>query len=239
MIQWKYPNCKRVMLMSFLKRIDKLHKENRSVYGIEMSNNDFSSFINVEPVDISLTQKFIIRKQEKAKLLLVSGKQRVYLSDNDIISTILDMEKNCIDCFLNSFIKLYNDEFEVFNFKLEDKLYKGIGISYYQSQREISLFSDTKIDINDFIFILNFIFSKDKQWENDTSQENFGKRTIIKYITLIDYYSNQSERSKNYLEKIGYPIYKPNFVIASKSIPASKIKNMFSDVNSFDISKYL
>lgn len=233
MIQWKYPNCKRVMLMSFLKRIDKLHKENRSVYGIEMSNNDFSSFINVEPVDISLTQKFIIRKQEKAKLLLVSGKQRVYLSDNDIISTILDMEKNCIDWFLNSFIKLYNDEFEVFNFKLEDKLYKGIGISYYQSQREISLFSDTKIDINDFIFILNFIFSKDKQWENDTSQENFGKRTIIKYITLIDYYSNQSERSKNYLEKIGYPIYKPNFVTASK------IKNMFSDVNSFDISKYL
>lgn len=239
MIQWKYPNCKRVMLMSFLKRIDKLHKENRSVYGIEMSNNDFSSFINVEPVDISLTQKFIIRKQEKAKLLLVSGKQRVYLSDNDIISTILDMEKNCIDWFLNSFIKLYNDEFEVFNFKLEDKLYKGIGISYYQSQREISLFSDTKIDINDFIFILNFIFSKDKQWENDTSQENFGKRTIIKYITLIDYYSNQSERSKDYLEKIGYPICKPNFVTASKSIPASKIKNMFSDVNSFDISKYL
>ncbi len=219
--------------MSFLKRIDKLHKENRSVYGIEMSNNDFSSFINVEPVDISLTQKFIIRKQEKAKLLLVSGKQRVYLSDNDIISTILDMEKNCIDWFLNSFIKLYNDEFEVFNFKLEDKLYKGIGISYYQSQREISLFSDTKIDINDFIFILNFIFSKDKQWENDTSQENFSKRTIIKYITLIDYYSNQSERSRNYLEKIGYPIYKTNFVTASK------IKNMFSDVNSFDISKYL
>ncbi len=211
------------MLMSFLKRIDKLHKENRSVYGIEMSNNDFSSFINVEPVDISLTQKFIIRKQEKAKLLLVSGKQRVYLSDNDIISTILDMEKNCIDWFLNSFIKLYNDEFEVFNFKLEDKLYKGIGISYYQSQREISLFSDTKIDINDFIFILNFIFSKDKQWENDTSQENFSKRTIIKYITLIDYYSNQSERSRNYLEKIGYPIYKTNFVTASK------IKNMFSD----------
>ncbi len=209
--------------MSFLKRIDKLHKENRSVYGIEMSNNDFSSFINVEPVDISLTQKFIIRKQEKAKLLLVSGKQRVYLSDNDIISTILDMEKNCIDWFLNSFIKLYNDEFEVFNFKLEDKLYKGIGISYYQSQREISLFSDTKIDINDFIFILNFIFSKDKQWENDTSQENFSKRTIIKYITLIDYYSNQSERSRNYLEKIGYPIYKTNFVTASK------IKNMFSD----------
>ena len=239
MIQWKYPNCKRVMLMSFLKRIDKLHKENRSVYGIEMSNNDFSSFINVEPVDISLTQKFIIRKQEKAKLLLVSGKQRVYLSDNDIISTILNMEKNCIDWFLNSFIKLYNDEFEVFNFKLEDRLYKGIGISYYQSQREISLFSDTKIDINDFIFILNFIFSKDRQWENDTSQENFGKRTIIKYITLIDYYSNQSERSKNYLKKIGYPIYNPNFVTASKSIPASKIKNMFSNVNFFDISKYL
>lgn len=219
--------------MSFLKRIDELHAENRSVYGIEASNNDFSSFFNVEPVEVALTQKFIIRKQEKAKLLIVSGKQRVYLSDNDIISTILHMEKNCIDWFLDSFIKLYNDEFEVFNFKLENKLYEGVGISYYQSQYEILLFSDTKIDINDFIFLLNFIFSKDKQWENDTSQENFSKRTIIKYITLIDYYSNKAERSKNYLKNIGYPIDKPNLVATSK------IKKMFSDVNSFDISKYL
>lgn len=221
------------MSMSFLKRIDELHEENRSAYGIEASNNDFSSYIHVEPVNVTLTPKFIIRKQEKAKLLIVSGKQRVYLSDKDIISTILHMEKSYIDWLLNSLIKLYKDEFEVFNFKLEDTLYKGIGISYYQSQYEILLFSDTKIDINDFIFLLNFIFSKDKQWENDASQENFSKRTIIKYITLIDFYSNQAKRSENYLKNIGYPIDNPS------SMSTSKIKRIFSNVSSFDISEYL
>lgn len=219
--------------MSFLKKIDELHNENKIVYDIEPSNSNFSSFICVEPIGVSLTKKFIVRKQKKSKLLIVSGKQRVYLADFHIISTILDMDQIYVSWFLNEFIKLYNGVYKPFKFKVINEEFEGVGINYFPKQRKILLFSDTEIDINDFIFILNFVFSKDKQWEIDSSQENFSKRTIIKYITLIDYYANRSEHSKVFLSKIGYPIDKPLRTYAFDDNVLS------SEINSFDISKYL
>lgn len=219
--------------MSFLKKIDELHNENKIVYDIEPSNSNFSSFICVEPIGVSLTKKFIVRKQKKSKLLIVSGKQRVYLADFHIISTILDMDQIYVSWFLNEFIKLYNGVYKPFKFKVINEEFEGVGINYFPKQRKILLFSDTEIDINDFIFILNFVFSKDKQWEIDSSKENFSKRTIIKYITLIDYYANRSEHSKVFLSKIGYPIDKPLRTYAFDDNVLS------SEINSFDISKYL
>ncbi len=223
---------KRVFKMSFLKKIDELHEENKITYGIKSSNNDFSSFFCIEPIGTSLNKKFIIRKQKKSRLLIVSGSQRVYLSDYHIISTILSMSKTYISWFLNEFIKLYNEDYKPFKFKIINEEFEGVGINYFSKPHKILLFSDTKIDINDFIFILNFVFSKDKQWEIDESQEDFSKRTIIKYITLIDYYANHSEHSKVFLSGIGYPINKPLQVYDfDDNVLSSKI-------NSFDISKY-
>jgi len=218
--------------MSFLKKIDELHEENKITYGIKSSNNDFSSFFCIEPVGTSLNKKFIIRKQKKSKLLIISNSQRVYLSDYHIISTILSMKKTYINWFLNEFIKLYNEDYKPFKFKIVNENFEGVGINYFSKPHKMLLFSDTEIDINDFIFILNFVFSKDKQWEIDASKEDFSKRTIIKYITLIDYYANHSEYSKVFLSEIDYPINKPLQVYAfDDNVLSSKI-------NSFDISKY-
>lgn len=219
--------------MSFLKKIDELHGENRVTYGIELSNNNFSSFICVEPIGVSLTKKFIVLKQKKSKLLIVSGQQRVYLSDYHIISTILDMDQTYVSWFLDEFIKLYNGDYKTFKFKVFDEEFEGIGINYFDKPHKILLFSDTEIDINDFIFVLNFVLFKDKQWEIDSSQENFSKRTIVKYITLIDYYANNTERSKKFLSKIGYPINKS---LQTKTIDDNLLS---SKINFFDISKYL
>ena len=143
------------------------------------------------------------------------------------------MDKDLIDWFIRSFIELYKGNYKNFKFKVADEEFNGIGIGYYPSPKEILLFSDTKIDINDFIFVLNFVFSKDYQWEKDILIEDFSKRTIVKYITLLDYYANNSERSKEFLEKIGYPLSATEFI----DIP--KTKNMFDKTNLFDISKFL
>lgn len=147
--------------MSFLKKIDSLHGNYRNEYPSEEVDEYFNSFIKVEPVDVNLTKQFIIRKQEKSKLLIVSGKQRVHLSDYQILSTILQLDKSLIDWFIQAFIDLYNNKSKTFKFKVEDEEFHGVGIDYYSEPKEILLFSDTKIDINDFIFVLNFIFSKD------------------------------------------------------------------------------
>jgi len=219
--------------MSFLNKIDTMHTDCQSEYCSEELSKSFSTYISVEPVGISLTKQFMIQKQEKTKLLLVSEKQRVYLSDYQILSTILHMDKDLIDWFIRSFIELYKGNYKNFKFKVADEEFNGIGIGYYPSPKEILLFSDTKIDINDFIFVLNFVFSKDYQWEKDILIEDFSKRTIVKYITLLDYYANNSERSKEFLEKIGYPLSATEFI----DIP--KTKNMFDKTNLFDISKFL
>ena len=219
--------------MSFLKKVDSLHGNYRNEYPSEEVDEYFNSFIKVEPVDVNLTKEFIIRKQEKSKLLIVSGKQRVHLSDYQILSTILQLDKSLIDWFIQAFIDLYNNKSKTFKFKVEGEEFKGVGIDYYSVPKEILLFSDTKIDINDFIFVLNFIFSKDYQWEQDKPQKDYSKRTIIKYITLLDYYSNMSERSKDFLEKIGYPLENTEFI----DVPNTK--SMFSQIKLFDISKFL
>lgn len=219
--------------MSFLTKIDEMHAANLKKYAIETTNSDFNSYFNIEPIGISLSKSFILKKQVKAKLLLISGKQRVYLSDFRIISTILSVDKKYTDWFLNEFIKLYNNEYKNFAFKLENEKFDGVGIDYYPESYEITLFSDTVIDINDLIFVINFIFSKDKQWENDKSLKNFSKSTIVKYIALIDYYSNKSARSEEFLLKIGYPTDKQFF--SNFSVP----QDMFSNISFFDISKYM
>ena len=219
--------------MSFLNKIDATHAYCQSEYYAEELSKSFSTYISVEPVGINLTKQFVIQKQEKAKLLLVSEKQRVYLSDYQILSTILHLDKDLIDWFIRSFLELYKGNFKVFKFKVADEEFDGIGIGYYPNPKEIVLFSDTQIDINDFIFVLNFVFSKDYQWEIDRPQEDYSKRTIVKYITLLDYYSNKSERSKEFLEKIGYPLKVMEFI----DVPNTK--SMFSKINLFDISKFL
>ena len=219
--------------MSFLNKIDTIYNDSRSEFCTEELSETFSSFISVEPVGITLTKQFVIKKQDKSKLLIVSGKQRVHLSDYQILSTILQLDQCLIEWFIKAFIDLYNKKFRPFNFKIEDEEFQVIGIDYYQEPKEILLFSDTRIDINDFIFVLNFIFSKDYQWEIDKPQKDYSKRTIVKYITLLDYYHKKSERSKEFLEKIGYPTENKELL----DVP--KTKSMFSQINLFDISKFL
>ena len=219
--------------MSFLKKIDTIHNDSQSDFCAEEMSETFSSFISVEPVGITLTKQFVVKKQDKSKLLIVSGKQRVHLSDHQILSTILQLDKCLIEWFIKAFIDLYNKKFKPFKFKIEDEEFQVIGIDYYPEPKEILLFSDTRIDINDFIFVLNFIFSKDYQWEIDKPQKDYSKRTIIKYITLLDYYHKKSERSKEFLEKIGYPTEN------TELLDVPKTKSMFSQIKSFDISKFL
>ena len=219
--------------MSFLKKIDTIHNDSQSDFCAEEMSETFSSFISVEPVGITLTKQFVVKKQDKSKLLIVSGKQRVHLSDHQILSTILQLDKCLIEWFIKAFIDLYNKKFKPFKFKIEDEEFQVIGIDYYPEPKEILLFSDTRIDINDFIFVLNFIFSKDYQWEIDKPQKDYSKRTIIKYITLLDYYHKKSERSKEFLEKIGYPTENKELL----DVP--RTKSMFSQINLFDISKFL
>lgn len=216
--------------MNFLKKIDYLYDNEKKKYNISDNDKSFSLFIPLEHITYRTTCSFVIKKQQKAKLLLVEGQQRVYLSDLQIINTILSMPKNDVKWFLKQLALLYSGTEEKIKFKIDEDLFEGIGISKYPYNKKLLLFSDSNIDINDFIFILNFVFSKDKAWEEISRKNNFSKSTLCKYIILIDYYTYKNPQIKEFLEKIGYSIEDPYPI---RDIPYYKL------LKSLDISLYL
>ncbi|MDO5558498.1 MAG: hypothetical protein Q4F95_02755 [Oscillospiraceae bacterium] len=81
--------------MFFLSKIDEIYETEKKQYEIE-NNYDFCSYIPIKPININTSIDFLIKKQEKAKLLLVCGKQRVYVSDLQVIDTVINMDINDI-----------------------------------------------------------------------------------------------------------------------------------------------
>lgn len=251
--------------MNFLEKIDEIHNHNvneintrsknkkENVVINEVKRKKFISYITIKPNNTKVKCEFLIQKQEKSKLLLVNREQRVYISDLGIIRTIVDMEENLYKWFLNKFINLYNDndDIEKMDFHINNESFEGYGIEYYPQEYEINLFSDTKIDINDFIFILNFIFSKDiisseLRVKKDNRKINNFKKTLCKYISLIDYY--RTKKDKGFLKNIGYPvgeeylICNEGIINNDKIIDSNKINKKFNNENlieKFDILKYM
>lgn len=218
--------------MNFLEEIDRIYNKERKDNDIPQNNKNFSCFIPIEEVNYNSSCKFLIKRQEKAKLLFIVGKQRVYLSDIQIIKTILGMEKYDINWFLYQFVLLYNGDYNEIQFIISGKKYEGFGLTNYIGKKELVLFSDSEIDMNDFVFLLNFVFSKDKFWGEMNELEDFRKKTLCKYISLIDYYSNGSKHSECFLQSIGYPYEK--YLVDNMDT-----KKLFDRVEEFDISLYL
>lgn len=221
--------------MDFLDYIDKQHTENRLQYKEDEVSKTFSTFLPVQANDFRSSCGYLIKKQDKAKLILLCGKQRVYFSDVDIIKTIISLPSEIANWFLKQFIKVYQNKYTEFSFEINNTSFVGYGIPKYPNQKNILLISDSEITINEFIFIINFILFKDLKWKEKSKIEDFDKRTLCKYISLIDYFVNNSEKSKSFLTNIGYPIPdEPSLIWENK-----KIKKLFSLTKSFDISNYI
>ena len=87
-----YCIVRRQLKEMFLDAIDQYHQQSRLDNEIPETNTVFQSEI---PVTLSAKHKsfnYIIRKRDKSKMYIVSGKQRVFLTDKDIIDTICKME---------------------------------------------------------------------------------------------------------------------------------------------------
>lgn len=229
--------------MSFLSHIDLIHQNNRVKYNIPETNRTFRSYIPITFPAQSSSVCFLIQKATLSKLLILDGAQRVYLSDNNIISTIMHMEESDIRWFVDQLIRLYQAKGTPFEFIIDGQQYSFQGIENYHSSKVITLFSDTHIQVQDLVLVMNFVFAKDYCWEHMPIPENtskkaksrkdFSKRTLCKYISLIDYYTWKSPRSLDFLQAIGYPTDNESLVEVPKE------EKMFKNTELFDISLYL
>lgn len=224
--------------MYFLKKLDLMHESNRQNHNIPNENKDFTSHI---PVAISVGEdsfEFEIRKNEKSKLFLVSGKQRVYLSDFDIMNIILHMNTEDQNWFLKQFIGLYNGNAEPFYLVIGHEKFQCYGIPSFPNGKQLMLFSDTSIDCDLFIALANFVFAKDSCWERMSNMEGFGKTTLLKFISLIAYYGSNCSKGRGFLKSISFPVNR-SFRDAYIKVKGYKAFEGSNAQKKFDISLYM
>ncbi len=230
--------------MEFLEQVDILHRNYMDANRITSNKRDFRSYHLISFDAESMPNRFLIQKNmTKTKLLLIDGAQRVYLSDSQIIETILSLDLEDIQWFITQLVSLYKGHGSTFWFTIGGKSYVFSGMMPYAGRKEILLPSDTKVDIGDFCIVVNFVYAKDYAWERmplsnrskkrGYNNTNFSKRTLSKYIALLDYYGLKTERSTAFLNAIGYPL--------SKEYPGQveNEKSMFENTELFDISLYV
>lgn len=219
-----------------MQKIDELFKSACLQYDVPSKSDDFHIYIPIEISDDSHSVRFVIRKGKKSKILILSGKQTVYLTDHQIICTILAMDDEVIAWFLKRFVSLYAGSGAEIKFALEGSEFLYTGIPPYPEEKRITLFSDTDIELSCFCFLLDFIFAKDVCWEKMSGSPDFSKRTLCKYIAVIDHYHNKGAYSRAFLAELGYPVDRPR--------PSGHIseRNAFAEddyVKKFDISNYM
>lgn len=230
--------------MEFLKQLDSLHSKCMRENHVDSRNRDFRSYHKITFKSESVPDRFLIQKNRiKTKLLLVDGAQRVYLSDSQIIETILSLGYEDIQWFVNQLALLYQGVGHNFQFSIDGKTYLFPGMKHYAEKKEILLPSDTRVNIDDFCILVNFVYAKDLAWERTPisarsekkgyDKTNFSKRTLSKYISLLDHYGLDTNRSDAFLNAIGYPLPKayPGQVVDERS--------MFEHIELFDISLYV
>ncbi|WP_316630398.1 hypothetical protein [uncultured Ruminococcus sp.] len=221
--------------MDFLDYLDTEYNRIKSGYSANEVDDSFSVYFSVSANGLDTSSDFLIKKQDKSKLFIVSGMQRVYLRDSDIIRIVIGLSSKEANWFLKALIDAYGGEYTEFNFKINDQSFTGKGIVQYPDKRSLTLVSDTEITIQDFVFVVNFVLAKDYLWEEKVGIVDFRKRTLSKYISLIDWFVNHNDRSKRFLETIGYPIPdKSERIFENQSI-----KELFFHTEMFDISNYL
>lgn len=219
--------------MNFLTKLDILHEQRKREFKNNEIDYNFKCFIPIQPIGYSSKNKFLVKKSRKASLIINVGEQRIYFSDIDVVNTILELPLDVRNDLLKKLVEMYSTNRAVnTKIRIGTNQYDGFGLPYYNGENTIYIFSDSKIDLNDFVFIINFILSKDKKSE-EQGQKKTIRTTLRKFISLIDYYGDHNDRSLEYLNAIGYPIDSP--------IPFQDkdVKKMFETEDGFDISKYL
>lgn len=228
--------------MGFLEKIDSIYNGEREKYGIPLDNKDFSAFIPIVITDSDKTYRYTISKGSKAKLQFVDGNQYIYLSDIQIIETILRIEdKEVVEWFLHQFISLYNGSGMPTYFIVGGEKFEGCGIRLYPNTRPLMLLSDTEVDINCFCFYLNYIFYKDECYADSSKYTYYRKQTLCKYISIIDYYTKQSPKNVKFLKDIGFPLRADLEVeeLEVEELAISKIFRKKNNIKKFAISAYL
>lgn len=195
------------MMQNFIKILDLEYVKMRKENDIEKENKNFAIFF---PLKIELynnvNMNYIIKKSEFTKFLYIKNGARVYFSDADILTMLLQIrEKNTIEKMIDNLARLYQGKGDKFSFYVEQGRYEALGLPEIANSQILDNPQDIEISFEDLLTLINMILAKDAAskslWDNNPE---FLKHTIIKYILLLKYYYLKDKKVESYLDSIGY-----------------------------------
>ena len=195
-------------MSNFIDDLDRKYEIEYLRNGIRKENKNFVCNI---PCSIEIygkkNENYIIRKEKKrTKFLYVKDNCRVYFTDADILTMLLQIkEKNTMDLLVRNLENAYKNCIEKYNILIEDNKYEVLGILQVEDEQILTNVQDIDITFNELMVLINLILSKDLAsnalWEGKI---NFFKHTVSKYISLIKYYYYQDIKAEKYLLDMGY-----------------------------------
>ena len=199
------------MEKDFFAYLDECYNSKKAGEKGYVLDRNYRIYKRILPQGFNCKNKFFILKAEKTKLLFSSKGIFSYLSDIAIIYYIIHLPDKYFEIIFQYLNEVLENDFNVLKnitFLIESEEFQGYGIPYFSTRQEFALHSDIKITINEFIFILNFVLTKDILHSNISEASDWYKKSIYKYILLIRYYKYGDKNAKNKLLEINYPINK-------------------------------
>lgn len=224
---------------NFIDDLDEIYRSERRKNNIKRGQNNFWIFIPLE-VNIygKIYKNYIVRKGEFTKYLYIRNDCRVYFSDADILTMLLQIEKQrTIDLLLEYLIAIYKGNTEKYTITLGGNLYEVNGIPLIQDGQMLTNFQDIDISFEELLVLINLILSKDIEstplWD---SKPDFLKQTCAKYIALLKFYYNKDADAGKYLSELGYDTEKNILSNYGTKKKRDEKNSFFSDFDSFEKS---
>lgn len=229
-------------MSNFIKDLDSQYKKEREKNRINKKNQAFICNI---PIKIELygniNENYMIRKGKFTKFLYIANNSRVYFTDADIITMLLQIKDECtVRSLIGNLKRAYWNFDEKYDIYIGKEKYELECIAQIENNQVLTNPQDIDISFNELLVLINLILSKDRAsnplWPG---KPDFLKHTISKYISLIKYYYYGDIEAKNYLSDMGYNVDEDVYANYNTSDKRDEKRGFFSDFKVFEKSGIL
>lgn len=226
----------------FISKLDALYEKQRKKNMIPNFNHVYSIFCDLKVYIYGKEYKdFFVKKEKITRYMYQNGGCRIYLTDADILTMLLQIEdKNTINALLEGLQQLYQGAEEKYKIKIDGNLYEVIGIPEVKDNQILFNRMDVDMSFEMLLVLINLVLSKDvasnEVWKKkkDFVKKDFMKYTLMKYILLLKYYYFHDEIAYNYLVSLGYNIKQDIYCNYDTWQKREEKYNYFSDFDKFE-----
>ena len=227
---------------NFIEDLDEKYQRERKINRIKKENKMFLCNI---PLRVklygSINENFIIRKGKLTRFLYIKNGCRVYFTDADILTMLLQIQnKDTMTLLIENLKNAYKNCVEKYYIWIGKKKYEIEGIPQIEDEQILMNPQDVDISFNELLVLINLILSKDQAsiplWPG---RPDFLKHTTSKYITLIKYYYYGDTKARKYLLNMGYNVDEDIYSNYSTQDKRDEKRGFFSDFEVFEKSGVL